>query len=128
MRVLFDTHLLLWTAGVSGRLPLAVRDIANDRRNELIFSVASLWEVAIKHSRRREDFQVDPEELRLQLAEHGYTELPVLAPHAVAVAALPWIHKDPFDRLLVAQAIVEEVELLTVDAQLELYPGPIRCF
>lgn len=128
MRVLFDTHLLIWTAGVSDRVPHAVKKIANDPQTELIFSVASIWEIAIKRSRDRSDFRIEPLVLRQQLLDHGYSELPVLGEHAIAVATLPWIHRDPFDRLLVAQAIVEGMNLLTVDRRLALYQGPVRCF
>lgn len=96
--------------------------------SELLFSAASILEVAIKYSQQRADFTVAPGELRGGLLGAGYIELPVQGEHAVAVAGLPGIHKDPFDRLLIAQAIVEGVELLTVDAQLAAYPGPVRLF
>ena len=95
---------------------------------EALFSTVSILEIAIKHSLGREDFRVEAGKLRRRLTEEGYAELPVLGEHAVAVATLPNIHKDPFDRVLVAQAIVEGAELLTVDAQLARYPGPIRLF
>lgn len=127
-RVLLDTHLILWAAGPAERLPPAVRNIMASSDHELLFSVSSIWEVAIKQALRKQNFEVDPAQLRHGLLTHGYTELPVLGPHAVAVATLPPIHRDPFDRILVAQAIVEGVELLTVDRQLSRYPGPIRCF
>lgn len=123
-----DTHVLLWAAGPQGRLPTALRALIEDPDIEALFSTASIWEIAIKHSQHREDFKVDPGSLRRALLDEGYVELDVLGEHAVAVATLPWIHKDPFDRVLIAQAIVEGVELLTVDAQLGLYPGPIRIF
>lgn len=127
-RILLDTHVLLWTAGPQSRLSPALRARIEDPDIEALFSTASIWEIAIKQSQRREDFQVDPSALRTRLLEEGYVELAVLGEHAVAVATLPWIHKDPFDRLLVAQAIVEDAELLTVDEQLARYPGPIRVF
>lgn len=127
-RVLLDTHVLLWAQNLPERLPAALYELMALPETELLFSAASVWEVAIKHSQRRLDFETDPSLLRLRLLESGYTELPISGPHAVAVAGLPWIHKDPFDRLLVAQAIVEGVDLLTVDRQLARYPGPIRVF
>jgi PIN domain nuclease of toxin-antitoxin system len=130
MRFLLDTHLLLRAAGadaLSGRdLTAAQRDLIADPAHEPIYSVASLWEVAIKHSLDRPDFRIDPVALRAGLLENGYYELPIAAAHALAVGALPWIHKDPFDRLLLAQAIVEGVTLLTSDAILASYPGPVR--
>ena len=128
MRALLDTHLLLWVAGPASRLPVEVRKIIEDEENELWFSIASLWEIAIKHAPGRKDFEIDPGALRRELLADDYVELPILAEHAAAVAGLPYIHRDPFDRMLVAQAIVEGVELLTLDAQLARYPGPIRSF
>lgn len=126
--VLLDTHLLLWVSHLPERLPDGVRRIVLDPDQALHFSVASIWEIAIKLSQNRRDFDFHPGALREGLLAAGYTELSVRGEHALAVAALPLIHKDPFDRMLVAQAIVEGVELLTVDRQLTRYPGPIRAF
>ena len=128
MRGLLDTHILLWKAILPIRLTIELRQVLDDPGNEFLFSTASIWEIAIKQSLGRADFDADPSELRRGLLEDGYAELPVLGEHAVAVQGRPRIHKDPFDRMLVAQAIVEGVELLTVDAQLARYPGPIRVF
>ena len=128
MRGLLDTHILLWIGIIPKRLPTELRRYLDDPENELLFSTASIWEIAIKHSLGREDFQAEPSLLRRNLLDDGYVELPVSGEHAVAVAALPPIHRDPFDRMLVAQAIAEGVELLTVDQQLARYPGPIRVF
>ena len=97
-----------------------------DPQNELMFSPASLWEVAIKRGLGREDFRVDPRLLRRGLLDNGYRELPITSEHAVAVDGLPPIHKDPFDRLLVAQATVEGIALLTADPLVAHYPGPVR--
>ena len=94
----------------------------------MVYSAASLWEVAIKKGLGREDFRVDPRVLRRGLLEHDYTELVVTGAHAVAVDTLPRIHKDPFDRLLVAQAQIEGITLLTVDEVVGRYPGPIQLF
>lgn len=127
MKLLLDTHLLLWAAGAPKRLPAAARRLLGDARNELLFSVASLWEIVIKRSLGRDDFRVDPRLLRRGLLENGYFELPVSGEHALAVDGLPPLHKDPFDRLLVAQAQVESVTLLTADPLLGRYPGPVRC-
>lgn len=128
MHVLLDTHLLIWVSYMPERLPDGVRRIVLDPAQEPRFSVASIWEIAIKLAQNRKDFDFDPNALRKGLLEADYTELPVLGEHALAVATLPLIHKDPFDRMLVAQAIVEGIELLTVDEQLARYPGPIRVF
>jgi PIN domain nuclease of toxin-antitoxin system len=126
VKLLLDTHLLLWAAGRPERLPAAARRLINDVENELLFSAASLWEIAIKRGLGREDFQVDPRLLRRGLLENGYADLPVTGEHAVALDGLPPIHKDPFDRLLIAQAMVEGIALLTVDPLVARYPGPIR--
>ncbi|MGV3489860.1 MAG: type II toxin-antitoxin system VapC family toxin [Devosia sp.] len=128
MRVLLDTHILLWAANAPHRLPSLVRQRILDEGSERLFSTASIWEVAIKYSQRRSDFSVEPVGFRAGLVAAGYTELPILSSHVLAVADLPWIHRDPFDRVLVAQAIVEDAELLTVDAQLGRYPAPVRVF
>ena len=127
-RLLLDTHVLLWSQNWPERLPAALYAEMASPDAELVFSVASVWETAIKHSRGRPDFRADPGALRHKLLETGYVELPVSGEHAVAVATLPHLHRDPFDRLLIAQAIVEGIELLTVDAQLARYPAPVRVF
>jgi PIN domain nuclease of toxin-antitoxin system len=94
--------------------------------NELLFSAASLWEVAIKRGLGRHDFKVDARLLRRGLLDNGYCELPIISDHIVAIESLPTLHKDPFDRVLVAQATVEGVTLLTLDSLVAQYPGPIR--
>jgi PIN domain nuclease of toxin-antitoxin system len=126
VKLLLDTQLLLWAAGQPERLSAAARKLLNDPRNELLFSAASLWEVAIKSSLGREDFRVEPRLLRRGLLDNGYAELPVTSQHAVNIDGLPPLHKDPFDRLLVAQALSEGITLLTADGQLAEYPGPVR--
>jgi len=126
VKLLLDTHLLLWAAAASARLPAAAAALLDDLENVPLFSAASLWEVAIKRGLGREDFRVDPRLLRRGLLDNGYDELPVTGAHAVAVDGLPPIHKDPFDRLLVAQASVEGIVLLTADPVVARYPGPVR--
>ena len=126
MIILLDTQVLLWAAGMPQRLPDEARDMISHPGNEPVFSTASLWEIAIKHGLQREDFVVDPHLLRRALLENGYRELPITSAHAVAVTHLPLIHRDPFDRILVAQAQTERMTLLTTDATLGHYPGPIR--
>ena len=126
MTVLLDTHLLLWAAGFPDRLSADARDILNHPDTKLVYSAASLWEVAIESGLGRADFVVDPRLLRRELLENGYTELPVTGAHAVAVDLLPAIHRDPFDRILVAQARAEGITLLTMDQAVGRYPGPVR--
>jgi len=100
--------------------------LISDPDNELIFSAASLWEIAIKQGVEKNDFEVDARVLRRNLLDNGYSELPVTGDHAVAIRSLPPIHKDPFDRILVAQATIEGITLLTADPIVARYPGPIR--
>lgn len=126
MKLLLDTHLLLWAAGQPDRLSKEARDLLDAPENELFFSSASLWEVVIKRGLGRDDFKVDARLLRRGLLDNGYSELPIGSEHVVAVENLPVIHKDPFDRVLVAQAQVEGITLLTADPVLAQYPGPIR--
>lgn len=126
MKVLLDTHLLLWAAGEPDKLSPHARDLIGDKDNELLFSAASIWEVAIKAGLGRDDFTLDARLLRRALLDNLYNELPVTGEHAAAIAGLPPIHKDPFDRVLVAQSEVEGVTLLTADDMVARYSGPIR--
>ena len=126
MKLLLDTHLLLWAAGEPKRLSRQARTLIDDPDNELLFSPASLWEVAIKRGSGRKDFKVDARLLRRGLLDNGYRELPIISDHVVATESLPLLHKDPFDRILVAQATIEGITLLTIDSWVSQYPGPIR--
>jgi PIN domain nuclease of toxin-antitoxin system len=126
MKLLLDTHLLLWAAGEPDRLSAKARSLIDNPDNELLFSAASLWEVAIKRGLGRDDFRVDARLLRRGLLDNGYSELPIVSDHVVAIESLPPIHKDPFDRVLVAQATVEGITLLTIDPLVTQYPGPIQ--
>jgi PIN domain nuclease of toxin-antitoxin system len=124
--LLLDTHLLLWLAVDPGRLPESLREELADRGTPLLFSVASLWEVAIKTSLNRPDFRVDAQDLRQGLLREGFGEQPIEAAHCLAVQHLPWIHRDPFDRLLVAQARCEGLTLLSADRALAAYGPEVR--
>jgi PIN domain nuclease of toxin-antitoxin system len=126
MRILLDTHLFVWALTDPKRLSAQALLFIEDRRNKLVFSAASLWEITIKRGLGRIGFRFDPRILRSTMLEQGYEELPVLGSHAVAVDSLPPIHKDPFDRILIAQAMVEGITLLTADAIMAQYPGPVR--
>jgi PIN domain nuclease of toxin-antitoxin system len=126
LKLLLDTHLLLWAAGKPDRLPAEARTLIGDPRNEPVFSSASLWEIAIKRGLGRSDFQVDARLLRRGLLDNGYLELAITGEHAVAIDGLPPLHKDPFDRLLVAQSMVEGITLLTADPLVAQYPAPVR--
>ena len=126
MKLLIDTHLLIWAAAGMELVPRQARALMADAEAELYFSVASLWEIAIKRSLGRPDFQIDARVLRRGLIDNGYEEMAILSAHVVAVDTLPPIHKDPFDRLLIIQAQIEGITLLTNDVILARYPGPIR--
>lgn len=125
MKLLLDTHLLLWAAGQPDRLSVEARALLDDPSNALVFSAASLWEIAIKRTLGREDFKVDARVLRRGLLDNGYDELPITGAHAVALDELLPIHKDPFDRILVVQAKVEGITLVTADERVAKYPGAI---
>ena len=126
MKFLLDTQLLLWAAVLPERVPPSARGLLAEPHHVFRFSAASVWEIAIKASLGRDDFTVDSRVLRRGLLDNGYEELPISGAHAAAVADLPLLHRDPFDRLLVAQAQVEGITLLTADALVARYPGPVR--
>jgi PIN domain nuclease of toxin-antitoxin system len=126
VKLLLDTHLLLWLAGQPERLSGVARAQIDEPDNELFFSAASVWEVVVKRAIGRDDFKVDARLLRRGLLDNGYSELSISSEHAVALESLPPIHKDPFDRMLIAQATVEGITLLTADSIVSQYPGPIR--
>ncbi len=126
MKLLLDTHVLLWSAGEPDRLSVEARALIGAPENELFFSAASLWEIVIKRGLGREDFKVDARVLRRGLLDNGYSELPMGSEHVVVIESLPIIHKDPFDRMLIAQAQVEGITLLTSDPTMTKYPGAIR--
>lgn len=128
MRALLDTQLLIWAATDPDQLPDTARAIIEDGTNEIVFSIASIWEVAIKFGLRKPDFTIDPAVLRSALLANRFSELPILATHTFGVSTLPQIHRDPFDRVLVAQSAAESLALLTTDATLARYPGDIRRF
>ena len=126
MKLLLDTQLLLWAAGFPERLSASAKRQLGDPKNELFFSAVSMWEITIKKSLGRDDFRVEPRVFRHGLLDNGYTEIPITSEHAVNVESLPPLHKDPFDRLLLSQALVEGITLLTADALLARYRGPVR--
>ena len=123
--MIVDTHVLIWFAGGSPRLPVSMRDELMHGSTAPTFSTISIWEIAIKGARHR-SFDVDPAEMRAAFLARNWTELPFTGDHAVAVRDLPPIHADPFDRALLAQAIVEGMELVTADKALIGYGAPVR--
>jgi len=121
MRILLDTHVLLWAAQNSPRLSYRTRILLQDPQTQPVFSVASLWEITIKNELKRADFRVNSHVLRRGLLENGYSELTIRSEHVQALVGLPAQHKDPFDRMLIAQSIQEGIHLLTLDAQIFNY-------
>jgi PIN domain nuclease of toxin-antitoxin system len=126
MDYLLDTHILLWMMDEYENLSPQAMAVVGDPANTLYFSAVNIWEVAIKHGLGRKDFTVNPHDLRSGALWAGMRELSILGNHAAAVTMLPAIHNDPFDRLLIAQAIVEDMPLITHDPTIAQYPAPIR--
>jgi len=121
MKLLLDTHILLWAAGMPDKLSDSARNLLIEKDSKLYFSAASLWEIVIKRGIGRDDFKVDPHRLRKMLLLNGYSELPITSEHVLRVDTLPILHKDPFDRILIAQARSEAMLLLTVDSAVIQY-------
>jgi len=126
VNLLLDTHLLLWAAARPDLLSPQALALIEDPANRLTFSVASLWEVAIKRALDRADFRTDASVLRAGLLANGYAELPVEGRHILSLTTLPPLHADPFDRIPVAQAMAEGLILLTADRRVGDYGGPVR--
>ena len=126
MRILLDSHLVLWAAADDPRMSAEARDAIENPANDVYFSAASIWDMAIKSALRRKDFRVDVSALRASLPARGFTELAVTGHHAAATLRLPAIHRDPFDRLLVSQSLIEPMILLTSDQTLSAYGPTVR--
>jgi PIN domain nuclease of toxin-antitoxin system len=126
VNLLLDTQILLWAAGHPEQLSAPARKLLSSTKHDLFFSPASLWEIAIKSGLGRLDFRVNARQLRRGLLDNGYVEIPITSEHVVSVDQLPPLHQDAFDRILIAQALVEGMTLVTADAELAKYPGPIR--
>jgi PIN domain nuclease of toxin-antitoxin system len=126
MRILLDTHILIWAITTPERLEPEARAAILDTGNEVLFSAASIWEIAIKAALRRTDFVARPEIVAQEALDIGFAELPVRSIAAARVADLPMLHRDPFDRLLIAQAIEEPAILFTADAHLASYSELVK--
>lgn len=123
---LLDTHVLLWVAQDSPLLSDRAREIIGNPANDILISVANIWEVVIKSGLGRTDFTVNPVQLREQALRAGFGELPIRAGHVLEVGALPRVHTDPFDRILLAQARIEQFTLLTADQRVLNYGTPAQ--
>jgi PIN domain nuclease of toxin-antitoxin system len=126
VRILLDTHLFLWALDDSPKLSHSARELMEAPGSECFVSAVSFWEIAIKAALRRADFRLDAAALVDAADASGLKHLPFVAAHAVQVAKLPLHHPDPFDRALIAQAVVEPLTLLTHDATLTRYGGVVR--
>jgi len=122
---LLDTHLLIWASGDVPRLSRTARSLLGDPESTLVFSAVSIWEIAIKSAKGRPSFHIPAAVFRRGLIESGYIELDLPSTHAAAVGELPAIHGDTFDRMLVAQARVEGITLLTSDKRVAEYGAPV---
>jgi PIN domain nuclease of toxin-antitoxin system len=122
---LFDTHLLLWAVREPERLSRRAKELLDDASIERCFSVVSLWEAMVKSARRHAEFDIDGPTLRTKLLDSGFREIAVVATHAFSVRDLPDIHRDPFDRLLIAQAVVEGCTFVTHDTTIARYPAKV---
>jgi len=122
VRYLLDTHTFLWWIDGSDQLSAKAIALLEDAENDICFSAASAWEIAIKAAQRRLGFTKDRSTVQRAVAEYGFTKLSISHDHALEVFNLPPIHKDPFDRLLIAQAIVEAAPLITSDQAIARYP------
>lgn len=121
MRFLLDTHILLWAVAQPNLLPPTVSEVLTDTQNSIYFSVINLWKMVIKSSLPRSELKIEASVARREALTYGFRELQVTAEHAFAVRALPPLYKDPFNRMLIAQARVEGMELLTVDIRVQRY-------
>ena len=126
MNLLLDTHVALWAITDSPKLSKAARELIASPKTVVWVSAASVWEIAIKHALGRGDMPVTCQDASRYFQESGYRFLPIESEHAIAVEGLPAHHQDPFDRILIAQAISEDITLLTTDSMVARYPGPIR--
>jgi PIN domain nuclease of toxin-antitoxin system len=123
-----DTQMLIWAANDPQRLSHSATELMEDSTNRMSFSLVSIWEASIKFALGRPDFTMPPRVLRDALLRLGFIELPITSEHVIAVSRLPLIHRDPFDRLLVAQADVEGLTLMTTDKTLAQYGPHVQRF
>lgn len=125
MKLLLDTHIALWALVDSPRLPAKARELILSPTNSVMVSAASVWEIAIKHSLGRGDMPISGQEALDYFQQAGYELLSIMPEHAAAVENLPLYHQDPFDRLLVSQALLEPLRLLTHDTNVARYSDTV---
>ena len=125
MNLLLDTHILLWAVSGDAQLSRKARVYLLDEDNAIFFSAATIWEIGIKHAKHPEIMGISSAEARELFLELGYQELPIRADHGIAAESLPFLHNDPFDRILIAQAKTEALRLLSHDRMLAQYGDPV---
>jgi PIN domain nuclease of toxin-antitoxin system len=123
--LMLDTQLAIWTGSDKTRMSASARALIGDPANQLFFSSVTIWEIAIKQALRRSGFFADADFAREQMLAAGFQEVPLTGIHAVKIRELPPLHGDPFNRILIAQAMCEGLTLLTTDSLLAQYPGPV---
>lgn len=121
MKYLLDTHIMLWLANEPNKISPMVQSILQNNEVDIYFSAVNFWEIVIKNQLNKDDFQVDVVRLYKKLLENNFIELPILSKHTLALKSLPLHHKDPFDRLLIAQALNESLTLITHDSSIWKY-------
>ena len=122
MAYLLDTHIIIWLAHSPEKLSETVRQILMDKKQKVYFSTASIWEIAIKSALNKDNFQINATHLYRHLLNNSYLELPITAEQCLKVGELPQIHKDPFDHLLITQAISHNLTLISCDKSIAKYP------
>lgn len=125
MNILLDTHIALWAITDSPRLSASAKTQILNTQNSIWVSVVSLWEIAIKHSLGKGEMPIDAQQALSYFRASGYQILPIYAEHTLTIAELPKHHQDPFDRLLIAQAMTEPMRLMTHDAHIAKYGGMV---
>jgi PIN domain nuclease of toxin-antitoxin system len=126
VRLLLDTHILIWLALEPDKLPVAALRELENAQTEILFSAVNIWEIAIKHSLKRPDFAIAPDAMLQWARERAFAELAMTSEHGLAAGALPPHHRDPFDRAMIGQAMVEGIVFLTADAGLAGYGDGVR--
>jgi PIN domain nuclease of toxin-antitoxin system len=121
MKLLLDTHAFIWFVENDTNLPIKLRNQIEDTENEILISIASLWEMAIKTSLGKLEMASDIPSLINKIEANGFSMLPILPEHTVCVASLPFHHRDPFDRMLIAQTIIEKIKIITKDPVFDDY-------
>jgi PIN domain nuclease of toxin-antitoxin system len=121
MKILLDTHIFIWFVENDDQLSLSLKQYIDNIQNEIYVSIATLWEIAIKVSLGKLEMSIDILTLIAKIEENGFVILPILPSHSLCVSKLPFHHRDPFDRMLIAQAITEQIYVISKDGSFPFY-------